>query len=161
MIRTTSGQLRGLRNWLVIIAVVTVLLILGTVRTNGGLSKTLGLYAAGAGIGTVTVLWSYAVYARAFTQCSPAGIRTRGLSGATECPWAQVASIELRPYKQTVTVMVTTASGVRFRLGAPVNGGVMGDPEFGSKVEAIQQYWLAVTAAPPASASDSAEVGSD
>jgi hypothetical protein len=44
--------------------------------------------------------------------------------------------------------MVTTTNGTRFRLGAPVNGGAMGDPEFGSKVEAIQQYWLTLTHAP-------------
>lgn len=150
-IRTTPGQLQGLRNVVVAGTAITTLLILGTVLVNGSLSTTLGWWAAGIGIGTLIGTWAYVMYTRAFTECSPAGIRTRGLTGQTQCPWTQVARIELRPYGQTITMMVTTTSGTRFRLGAPVNGGAMGDPEFGSKAEAIQQYWLAVTHAPPAS----------
>jgi PH (Pleckstrin Homology) domain-containing protein len=148
-IRTAPRQLRGLRRFVVAVAAITALLILGSVLADGSVSGTLGLYAFVTGIVSVTGLWTYVMYARTVTECTPAGIRTRGLSGRTQCPWAHVTGIDLRPYRGTVTVMVTTTSGTRFRLGAPVSGGVMGDPEFRSKVEAIQDYWLAATHDPP------------
>jgi hypothetical protein len=83
--------LRGLRNLVVVYAVITVLLTLGAVLANGSLGRALGWWAAGLGIGSLIGLWAYVMYARAFTECSAAGIRTRGLAGQTQCPWAQIA----------------------------------------------------------------------
>ncbi len=149
VVRTTPGQLRGLRNYLVGAAAGSVLLVLGSVLTDGSLSTRLVLWGAGFGISFLIGLWAYAMYARAFTECSAAGIRTRGLAGQIECPWSGVDRIALRHGRRTVTMMVTTSSGNQFQLGAPVNGGAMGDPEFGSKAAAILRYWRTMTQAPP------------
>jgi hypothetical protein len=99
-----------------------------------------------AGIVALVGSWALVMYVWAFTECTPIGIRTRGLAGSRECRWAEVAAIVARPYGRTATVMVTTTAGERFRLGAPVAGGVMGDPEFPAKVAQIRQYWHATVA---------------
>lgn len=102
--------------------------------------------AISAGIVALVGLWALVMYVWALTECTPTEIRTRGLAGTRECRWTEVAAIVARPYGRTATVMVTTTAGGRFRLGAPVAGGVMGDPEFAAKVAQIRQYWhVAVT----------------
>jgi hypothetical protein len=45
----------------------------------------------------------------------------------------------------TYSVLVTSTAGKRFRLGAPVAGGVMSDRQFAAKVQQIQEYWRAAT----------------
>jgi hypothetical protein len=149
VIRTTPDQLRGLRKVLVVVAAFTIILIPGAVLADGSLGTRLDVLAAAGGISSLALLWVYSAYSRAFTECSPAGIRTRSLGGLTECPWTGVAKIALCPRGQTVTVMVTTTNSTRFRLGTPVDGGAMGDPEFALKVAAIQQYWRTATRTPP------------
>lgn len=104
-------------------------------------SGTLAMWAIGAGVAGLICLYASIAYARAFTECTPAGLRTRGLAGTRTCPWAEVRTIAPRVYRQTTTVMVTTVHGTRFRLGVPVTGGVMSDPEFGQRAEQIWQYW--------------------
>jgi hypothetical protein len=86
------------------------------------------------------------MYARAFTECTADGIRTRGLGGVRQCSWPQVADIAIRLTPGSRLVVVTTADGTRFWLGAPVDGGTMPDPQFTSKFGQIVNYWL--TAAP-------------
>jgi Bacterial PH domain len=87
------------------------------------------------------------VHARAYTECTPAGIRTRGLAGTRECRWEEVADIVAQPYRGAAFIMVVTRSGRRFRLGAPVEGGVMGDPQLPAKMAEIRQYWQSAVAA--------------
>ena len=104
-------------------------------------SGTLAMWAIGAAVGGLICLYATMAYARAFTECTPAGLRTRGLARTRECPWADVRALAPHVYRQTTTVMVTTAGGTRFRLGVPVTGGVMPDPEFGQRAEQIWRYW--------------------
>lgn len=42
------------------------------------------------------------------------------------------------------TVLITTTSGTRFRLGAPLDGRVARDPEFWDKLLQIRNYWRTV-----------------
>jgi hypothetical protein len=83
------------------------------------------------------------MYMRAFIECTPDGARTRGLGGKRQCSRPQVADIVIRPSPGSRLVVITTKDGVRFWLGAPVDGGVMPDPEFSVKFDQIVDYCLA------------------
>jgi len=128
----TGRQKRGLLLLLTFVAMAA--LVLGILREP---------FAIAMGIAALVVLWTYVMYVRAFTECTPDGIRTRGLGGKRWCPWPQVADIAVRLNPGSRLVVVTTKDGVRFWLGAPVDGGVMPDPEFSVKFEQIVDYWLA------------------
>jgi hypothetical protein len=92
------------------------------------------------GIAAVVGGYSTAAYGFAFTECTSEGIRTRGLAGPRVCRWADVANITPR-LGRTRSVMVTTNSGRRFFLGAPVSSPVMRDPLFLNRVDQIISYW--------------------
>ncbi len=146
--RITARQLRGLRTYLALLAGIIAVLTAAGLSTRAGM---LLVWDVAVGLGLAVGLYAYVMYARAFTDCTAAGIRTRGLAGQRECAWPQVADIA-PAYSRTATVMVATTGGARFRLGVPVTGGVMADPEFAAKVSQIQHYWrsAAQTAIPPA-----------
>ena len=55
--------------------------------------------------------------------CGRSQVHRWGLGCLRERTWPQITDIGLRPYSRTVTIMVTAASGGRFRLAAPVAGG--------------------------------------
>jgi hypothetical protein len=126
----TVRQKRGLLLLLVIVGLAA--LVLALMRP---------LAAVWLGIAELLVLWAYVMYARAFTECTPDGIRTRGLGGQRQCSWPQVANIRLHPRSRLV--VVTTRDGRRFWLGVPVDGGVMPDPEFTVKFKQVVRYWHA------------------
>jgi hypothetical protein len=141
------SQLRGLRIYTAVAAAAAVALAAAWELSRSGQA---GMLALVAGLGAALGAYSWAAYARAFTECTPAGLRTRGLGGLRESTWPRITDIGLRPYGRTVTIMVTTAGGGRFRLGAPVAGGVMGDPGFARKAEQILAYWRETAGWPPA-----------
>jgi hypothetical protein len=97
--------------------------------------------AAGFGVAVLVAAWAYLMYALALTECTADGIRTRGLGGVRQCPWQQVADIAIRRDPGSRLVVVTAVDGTRFWLGAPVDGGVMPDPEFATKFRQIVGYW--------------------
>ncbi len=97
-----------------------------------------GAYATGLGIAALVYQYAFVAYSIAYTECTAKGIRTRGLAGRRDCPWTQVRDISPVSYSRNGIVVVTTASGRRFWLGAPVDGGVMRDPEFAAKVLQIR-----------------------
>ncbi len=140
MFRITTRQRRNL---LIGTAIVTVAATgLSVAAAIGwGSGGTLGAYAIGAGIGALVSLYASLAYAIAFTECTAAGIRSRGLAGRRYCPWPQVRDISVRSRSMNSTVIVTTTSGTRFRLGAPVDGRVARDPEFWEKLLQIRNYW--------------------
>jgi hypothetical protein len=140
--RPTPRQLRGLRNYVLILIAATAVLAVLAFQVRGASVA----WAVGLGLGALMGIWAYVMYARASTECTPAGIRTRGLGGLRQCSWPQVADIAIRPGTGT-TIRVTTVSGTRFLLGVPVSGGVMRDPEFGFKLRQIQEYWRSATLA--------------
>ena len=106
----------------------------------------------GIGIGAEASLLIAALsavpYSRAFTECTPAGIRSRGLGPEWRCGWHEVSEIAIRPGARgpTRTVALVTTDGRVLTLGAPVAGGVMPDGQFESKVREIRGYWHRVRA---------------
>ncbi len=104
--------------------------------------RLLGL-GIGAGTGAVIVGWCAVLYSRAFTECTAAGIRSRGLGPAWRCDWQDVHQIGVEPGRRgpTATVVLRTADGLVRRLGAPVTGGALPDRTFESKVRKIRDYW--------------------
>lgn len=124
----------------IVTAVATMLGIVVDV-TRSGLGGRVAAYAIGAGLGALISFYACASYAIVYTECTPTGIRTRGLGGRRGCPWAQVRDISQRASAMNRIAVVTTTSGRRFWLGAPVDGSVVRDPEFAEKLEQITDYW--------------------
>ncbi|MBO0839185.1 MAG: hypothetical protein J2P28_27245, partial [Actinobacteria bacterium] len=82
-------------------------------------------------------------YSRAYTECTEAGIRIRGL-GLERCwRWDRVSDVAIRMGPRGITrcVMLTSAGGAQVVLGAPVTGGLMHDRDFERKVGEIHQSW--------------------
>lgn len=147
MFRPALRQVRNLALFTAGVAVIAAALLMvhfGTRSDPGG--RLLG-YGVGAGLGSLIGGWCLVCYSRAFTECGPDGIRTRGLGRKRRCAWDEVSDIAIRAYHgrgaTTYTVRVTTASGQHFALGAPVSGGIMPDPEFEGKVRQIRACWHA------------------
>lgn len=125
------SQLRGLG---ILTALVLALAAVG--GRAQGLASLIGF-----GGGALVCLYALIAYLLAVTECTPGGIRTRGLGGPRRCSWSEVADISLRYGPRSVLIAVTTTHGRRFWLGAPVEGGVMRDPEIDRKLARIQAYW--------------------
>ena len=95
------------------------------------------------GLFELLLLYQCFAAARAFTRCTPAGIRTRGMGRARECPWPEVDDIAPRfsGGGNTVRVMVKTASGTSFPLGVPLTvPGFISDPDWPVTVQQIWAY---------------------
>ena len=95
------SQLRGLG---ILIALVLALV--------GGFAQGLvGIIVLGTG--ALVCLYAFTAYLLAVTECTPAGIRTRGLAGPRRCSWSQVTDISLRYGRRSVRITVTlrTADG--------------------------------------------------
>jgi len=122
---------------LVLLAIAVALGVAWAASRNPGPT---GPWAIGMGIAAVVGGYSTAAYGFAFTECTSEGIRTRGLAGPRACRWTDVATITPR-LGRTRTMMVTTHSGQRFFLGAPVSSPIMRDPLFLDKVDRIVSYW--------------------
>jgi hypothetical protein len=127
----TVAQKRGLA----ILGLVVAASVLGVAVLHGLWA------AAGLGVALLLVAWASIMYACAFTECTAVGIRTRVLGWVRHCPWRKVADIAIRRGPGSRLVVVTTVDGTRFWLGAPVDGGVMPDPEFAAKFRQIVSYW--------------------
>jgi hypothetical protein len=133
-----------LRNFVITFIVATGVLTSLAVLNPAG--QIVG-WAVGAGFVVLVGIWAYLMYSRAYTECTPAGIRTFGLGGLRSYPWPLVTDIRIRYGGYGIaTVRVTTVGGNRFYLGAPVVGGVMGgNPQiFKDKFLQIQAYWRSV-----------------
>jgi hypothetical protein len=89
--------------------------------------------------------WVTFRYSRAFTECGPDAIRSRGLGHGWSCAWSYVADIAVRTSSSrgvtTYTVVVRTTAGDRLSLGMPVRGGLMPDRDFEHKVRQIRACW--------------------
>lgn len=116
-----------------------VLLDIVAVGAHGHGPKKLVAWGIGLTIGGVIALCARTAYARAYTELTADGIRTRGIVGTRRAAWADVRDISVLDYKGkgVYSVKVLLRSGKTFRLGAPVSSQVMADPEFNSKVERI------------------------
>ena len=119
---TDRAQLRGLVGYIAVVALV------GSVLTGawwlGGPQSAglLGPWAVGADLGAVLGLYAWVWYARAFSECTQAGIRTRGLAGSRAVRWVSVRDIEVHPSGQTSSVMVTCVDGTSSGWGPRSTG---------------------------------------
>jgi hypothetical protein len=115
-----------------------------TIGTRAGY-EAWWLWALGAAsLNLLVFLYENVMYTRAFTECTPVGIRTRGLAGIRQCPWRQVRDISCQRRGGGTNVIVTTIDGTRFRLGAPVDRISMRDPDFAPRVAQIRNCWRSV-----------------
>jgi hypothetical protein len=143
--RIARSQLRGLITYQAFVGAVGAVLTIVWIMVGGQIGSTIWPWAVGADLVALIGLYAYLAYAVAFTECTVTGIRTRGLWSEQHCSWAEVKSISPRLYKRTTTVVIATTYGTSFRLGAPVDGGVMRDPEFAPKVMQIREYQRAAS----------------
>ena len=131
-------QLRGIG--ILTALLLIIVLISGLKSASTGHIGLAGTVAFGAG--GLVCLYPFIAYMLAVTECTPAGIRTRGLGGPRQCSWPEVTDIGLRYAGRSLVISVTTKSGRRFWLGAPMHG----DPAFVKKLSQIQVYWRVITA---------------
>jgi hypothetical protein len=153
--RATSRQIGFLGAAVAILAVVAAAILIPHYEAGVGLSGVLFGWGLAAAVCAPSVAWVLLRYKRAFTECSPAGIRSRGLTREWRCDWANVREVAIRRSvnprgPDTYTVLVTTGGGDRLLLGMPVGGGIMPDPDFEAKAGRIRAYWQAATGAQPA-----------
>jgi len=111
----------------------------------------------GVGLGVAALIAGLVLagFLRGFTECSPVGIRTRGLYGRHQCAWREVAEIAVGHSggrygrgAPTLSVTVFTGSG-KFTLGAPISGGIAPDPDFEPRAREICDYWRTATGSTP------------
>jgi hypothetical protein len=145
--RTTLRQRRNLMLLTggLAVAAAAILYLHVTYGGSDPFGRVLGL-GLGAAICSLLSGWSLVVYTRAVTECTSAGIRTRGFDGEWRCAWTDVEQIAIRVAEPargptTYTVLVTTTHGVSFALGAPVAGGAMPYPDFEETARRIRSYW--------------------
>jgi hypothetical protein len=97
-----------------------------------------------SGIVWLILLWFFVKDARAFTECTTDGIRTRGMDGRRQCPWPLVANIAIRSFGRSGHVVVVTMTDFRqFSLGAPFSRAAAPGPQFMVQFEEIVHYWHA------------------
>lgn len=140
LFRITTRQLRGLR--VSAVALVAITAGLATVAHSRPSVPTLGYLLAFA-VSLLLVLWVNVTSLRAFTECSPKGVRARGLfgTGIRSCPWAEVSDISLVSQRMTTMIIVIRRDGSRFRLGVPRDSPAMADRDLDAKFAQISGYW--------------------
>src|SRR5215472_14895011 len=85
--RTTGRQLRNLLIGAVVVTALGAAAGVAVADHAGGGGGPLPS-AIGLGIAALIYLYALVAYAVAHTECTPAGIRTRGLGGRRSCRWA-------------------------------------------------------------------------
>lgn len=122
-----------------LLTVVGVLLDIVLAGEHGHGPRILVKWGIGLTIAGLIALWARTAYARAYTELTAGGIRTRGILGTRRAAWADVQDISVLDYKDkgVYSVRVLLTSGRSFRLGAPVDSKVMADPAFDQKVQQI------------------------
>jgi hypothetical protein len=152
--RATGRQIGYLAIAVAVLALVAAAILVPHYEAGFGQSSVVFGWGLATAISAPTVGWVLLRYKRAFTECSPAGIRSRGLTREWRCDWAHVRDIAIRRSvnprgPDTYTMVVTTVGGDRLQLGMPVRGGLMPDREFDAKAEKIRAYWQAAVGAQP------------
>lgn len=119
------------------------------------------IYAIVLFVATMPLWHTGAANSRAFTRYGPDGIHTRGLGRRHECAWSQVRAISQQQFRSKggarYSIVITTTTGERFRLGVPTSGSASPGPRFTEQLDRIKAYWRAATgdddegANPPAS----------
>lgn len=141
-VRPSARQITTLVLFTLVLAVVAAFLLRRHLAGGDASGRILG-FGIGFGAAALTVGWCAVMYSLAYTECTAAGIRSRGLGLPWRCDWDEVGQIAIRPAMRgpTATVLLTTVSGRQYTLGAPVSGGVMADRDFGNRAREIRDYW--------------------
>lgn len=109
------------------------------------------IYAIVLFVATLPLWYTGAANSRAFTRYGPDGIRTRGLGRLHECAWGQVQTISQQQFRSkggtAYSIVITTTTGERFRLGVPTSGSASPGPRFTEQLDRISAYWRAATGA--------------
>jgi len=127
------------------------------VGVGGGVVSLVQGFPIGAGwilVGLVDLAYAlmFLNYARAVTECTPAGLRARTTRGKVrEWPWPQVAAITVDAKRNSPRwggaiikhVVVTSTGGDRVRLVTPMCSVGPDEEEFTASVRQIQDYWTA------------------
>ena len=137
-----GGPVLPLAFWLVLVAGAAGTIVeFGMTNPNGGAASAVMFIAVCAAVGSYLL----AVHALAFTQCTDTEIRTRHFVRRRRCPWQQISDITVEPFSRgrrpARSVRVTTTAGKSFRLGAPVDGELIRDPDFDSALITIRICW--------------------
>jgi hypothetical protein len=134
-----SHQAAQLTLYAGLLAAAGAALDIAAVAARGHVPGRVSEWGIGLTIGGVIALWARTAYARAYTELSADGIRTRGIFGTRRAAWADVKDISVVDSKGNgvYSVKVLLRSGRGFRLGAPVHSPVMADPAFNRKVELL------------------------
>jgi hypothetical protein len=74
-----------------------------------------------------------------FSTFDETGIYSKRGIHQNKVTWDEVSEVKLDP-KSDETVMVYPTHGKPFKLGAPITGGLSGDPEYREKVAQIQEF---------------------
>jgi hypothetical protein len=82
-------------------------------------------------------------YTFGFTECSPYGIRARGVFRSTSCPWAEVAKITVGGGRAK-RVVVTRHGGSRFELAIPSDNS-LSRRDFAAQYAVVLGYWQEMT----------------
>lgn len=149
--RVTASQRRALAITVVVLTALASALS-GAAAAFSNPGGRLTVIAAGVGLAALLVLYYAVAYAVAYTECTPAGLRVRGVAWRRFLPWERLRDIAVRDYASSPyrvgpsrplrIVIVTALDGSRFWLGAPIDGGQgLGDPQFEDKIGQIQRYW--------------------
>jgi hypothetical protein len=138
--RVTGPQRRALLIRAAQVAAVAAVLGVVAIVAPSRLGVPAADLAAGLGLGALVIFYAWAAYATSYTECTPTGIRTRGLGGRRGCPWSEVSSAYVMGYTGSRLVVVRTVSGKRFWLGAPIDSSLVRDPDFAEKAQQIMDY---------------------
>jgi hypothetical protein len=145
--RATGRQIRNVALFTLALSAVAAAIFLIDFAVGVRLPGRVFAWGVAAAICAPFVGWITLRYSRAVTECGPDAIRTRGLDRSWSCGWEYVADIVIRAASSrgvtTYTVFVRTTAGELLRLGVPVSGGAMRDPDFDQKVRQIRAYWNA------------------
>lgn len=149
MFRVTASQRRALVISSAVVTAVAVVLAGAALAVPN--PARLAALAVSAGILALISVYYSVAYAAAYTECTPAGLRVRGVTRRRFLPWARLRDIAVRDYgsspyrgpgKSLRIVIITADDGTRFWLGAPIGGGQgLGDPQFEDKIWQIRHYW--------------------
>jgi hypothetical protein len=90
-------------------------------------------------IAVLLVVVYFLVVFGSFSIFDEAGIHSKRGIHRHQVTWNEVSEVKLDP-KSDETVMVYPTNGRPFKLGAPITGGLSGDPEYREKVTQIQEF---------------------
>jgi Bacterial PH domain len=139
----TRRQRIGVCAFTVISSVAGVALIVVAAVVWSGFDSNAGVFGVSLLLAAALCLYYVLAYTFGFTECSPHGIRTRGVFRSVSCPWGEVAKIGIGGGRAK-RVVVTRRGGSRFRLVIPSDNSIS-RRDFASESAVVLGYWQEIT----------------